>query len=143
MTAIDSVASALYSRLTSDQLRDLLTAYFGGAKAQTLPQKSREQIIKSLDGATDASKLALLAHQIETVAPYKHCYPFYVDESKRWTFSELLTAFKARFPRLDSDFVPATSSGYEMQVQLFLQDAQNERIFLKLVHHYCPRQENR
>ena len=134
MTAIDSVASALYSRLTSDHLRDLLTAYFGAAKAQTLAQKSREQIIKSLDGATDASKLALLAHQIEAVAPYKHCYPFYVDEPERWTFSELLKAFKTRFPRLDSAFVPATTSGYEMQVQLFLQDAQNERIFLKLVH---------
>ncbi len=134
MPAIDSLASALYEKLTSDQLRDLLVAFFGTAKAQTLPQRSREQLIDQLNGASDQIRLARLAHQIETVSPYKHCYPFSIQDHERWSFPELCRVFQARFPSLDVSFAPATTSGYEMQVQLYMEDRDNERLFLKIVH---------
>ena len=134
MPEIDSLASALYERLTSDQLRDLLIAFFGTAKAQTLPQRSREQIIQQLNSASDPVRLARLAHQIEAVSPYKHCYPFAIQYQERWSFIELCKVFKERFPSLGKGFAPATTSGYEMQAQLYMEDRDNERLFLKIVH---------
>src|SRR4051794_32927154 len=106
MAAIDSIASALYERLSSEQLRDLLAAYFGSTKAQELPQKSRDEITHQLSNATDPARLARLAHQIEALSPHKHSYLFSLANPDRWSFETIHMAFKKRFPGLDLRFDP-------------------------------------
>lgn len=134
MPSIDHVASALFKTLTSDQLRDLLAAYIGIDKSAQLTQRTREQIIGHLEAGSNPKHLATLAHRIEMVSPYKHCVPFSSETAKSWTYQKLRDAFQKNLPGLADTFVPLDSASFGLEIQMYLVDPENERIFLKFSH---------
>src|ERR1035437_276259 len=134
MQMLDHTAVALYDRLTSDQLRDLLSAYLGAEKSKSLPQKSREQLIASLNSGSDPHLLAILAHRIELVSPYKHCFPYTLDPQQNLDLRKIVEIHKGKLPSLERTFAPLGSGIRSIEPQMYLVDKENERVFLKFAH---------
>src|ERR1035437_7618571 len=134
MQMLDHTAVALYDRLTSDQLRDLLSAYLGAEKSKSLPQKSREQLIASLNSGSDPHLLAILAHRIELVSPYKHCFPYTLDPQQNLDLRKIVEIHKGKLPSLERTFARLGSGIRAIEPQMYLVDKENE---VRLTEYRC------
>lgn len=132
MSFLDSTATALYSRLTTSQMRDLLHAVAGSEGAAAPTARSREDLTKRLDACSDKSKLALMAHRIEALAAYKHCIPVLL--TKALSFDSLRTKINLIYPQTIASFdpLPSTEDGLLAQISVF--DEEGDRVFLKFAH---------
>ena len=132
MNFLDATATALYSRLTTSQMRDLLHAMVGSEGAAASSARSREDLTKRLDAFGDKSRLALMAHRVEALAAYKHCIPVLLTTPI--SFSSLRTKIELIYPRTIASFDSLSSTEDGLLAQICVFDEEGDRVFLKFAH---------
>jgi hypothetical protein len=118
---------------SSSQLRDL--AFAMGSHGVKPPKQSlgKEELLGLLrEKNTDAS-LALFAHRIETITPYKHLFVYSLDATK-FSFSKIKVLIEEAYPNLIGGVQEVNPPVGVLEPQTYLADGSQNRIYLKLVH---------
>ena len=91
---------------------------------------NKERLIAILRGGTELEGLALAAHRLEAVSPYKHVYLCAIRKPRLDTISRLQNAYG----NLGESFEPANLSSGAVQPQTCVFHPSMNRIYLKFVH---------
>jgi hypothetical protein len=118
---------------SSSQLRDL--AFAMGSHGVKLPKQSlgKEELLGLLREKKADTTLALFAHRIETITPYKHLFVYSLDASK-FSFSKVKALIEAAYPNLIGGVREVNPPVGDLEPQTCLTDELQSRIYLKLVH---------
>ncbi|MBS1851775.1 MAG: hypothetical protein JST79_12740 [Acidobacteria bacterium] len=116
-----------------NQLRDL--AFAMGAHGVDIPKRSlgRNELLRSLENKKADVTLALFAHRIEAITPYKHLFVYSLDAGQL-TFLKAKTRIEKVFPEFVGSYRDVNPQVGDMEAQVCLPDEQHDRIYLKLVH---------
>lgn len=115
------------------QLRDL--AFAMGSHGVQVPKQSlaKEELLGLLQHKKTDAALALFAHRIEAITPYKHLFVYSLDAGK-FSFSKAKARIEAAFPKFIGSVRNVDPQVGEMEAQACLADEPQSRIYLKLVH---------
>jgi len=116
-----------------NQLRDLASAI--GSRGAEPPKRNldkAELLAFFKNKKTDAS-LALFAHRIEAITPYKHLFLYSLDASK-FSFSKTKARIEGAFPKLIGSLRDVDPQLGDLEPEACLADESQNRIYLKLVH---------
>jgi hypothetical protein len=130
---MSSEISDILASFSSNQLRDLALAMGSHGVATPKASLTKEGLIALLGNKKSDPTLALFAHRIEAVTPYKHLF-VYSLEATDLSLSKAVTRIKKAFPNLIGSLREIDSRSDEMDVQACLIDETQSRIYLKLVH---------
>ena len=116
-----------------NQLRAL--AFAMGSHGVEIPKQSvgKEELLGLFQNKKADTALALFAHRIETITPYKHLFVYSFDAS-RFSFSKAKERIEAAFPNFVGNVRKVDPQVGELEAQACLADEQQCRIYLKLVH---------
>jgi len=93
MLPLDQTAKALYSKFSVAQLRELALA--SKVPSNRIAQiRSRDEALGTVDAISDQHRLALLAHRVETLSPYKHCV--LLEAKVAFTYPDVSKGFPPR-----------------------------------------------
>jgi hypothetical protein len=115
------------------QLRDL--AFAMGSRGMEPPKRNlgREELLGFLKSKKTDAALALFAHRIEAVTPYKHLFLYSLDPSKL-SFSKAKARIEAAYPHFIGGVREVDPQVGDLEPQACLVDDGQNRIYLKLVH---------
>lgn len=118
---------------STNQLRDLALAM--ESRGMEIPKRSlaKEALLELLGTKGSDSTLALFAHRIEAVTPYKHLFVYSFDSS-HLDYSKAKRRIEAAFPNFIGAFKEVDPQAGELAPQACLADEIQKRIYLKLVH---------
>jgi len=116
-----------------NQLRDL--AFAMGSHGVQVPKQSmgKEELLGLLQKKQADAGLALFAHRIETITPYKHLFVYSFD-AHRFNFSKIKAQIETVFPKFVGSVREVDLQVGGVDAQACLSDEQQRRIYLKLVH---------
>ena len=123
----------LLGSFSTVQLRDL--AFAMSSRGVPLPKASlsKEQLLAELRAKAADAFLALFAHRIEAVTPYKHLFVYSLDAAK-FNFTEAKARIETAFPGLLGTVREINPQIGELDAQACVADEHQNRIYLKLVH---------
>lgn len=131
MAFMDETAKAVYKNFSNSQMRELaLAAKVSSSDVARMTSAAEANSV--VDGISDKVRLALLAHRVEAVSPYKHCV--LLESATATTYSSLIQKCRGSFAGLFSGFSPLDSSARDLHAQLCLDDRDAQRIFIKFAH---------
>lgn len=130
MPLVDETAEAVYSWFNNSQLRDLALAA-GVASIHVAKMTSRHQAIEVVRSVSDRKRLALLAHRVEAISPYKHCV--LLEAASPFTYSTVVNMCRAALQLFDG-FSALDSSMKDLHAELCIDDKESERLFIKFAH---------
>jgi hypothetical protein len=116
-----------------DQLRDLAFAMSSRGVATPKAAMGRDALLELLATKSGDSQLALYAHRIEAVTPYKHLYLYSLANPGN-DFRSLKGKIEAAYPNLVGGFREVDPKPGELEPQACIADDTQTRIYLKLVH---------
>ena len=116
-----------------DQLRDLAFAMSSQGIAAPKAAMGRDALLELLSTRSADSKLALFAHRIEAVTPYKHLYLYSLAPNGS-DFRSAAAKIEAAYPNLVGGFREVDPKPGELEPQACLADDTQGRIYLKLIH---------
>ena len=93
----------------------------------------RDALLELLATKSGDSQLALYAHRIEAVTPYKHLYLYSLANPGN-DFRSLKGKIEAAYPNLVGGFREVDPKPGELEPQACIADDTQTRIYLKLVH---------
>jgi hypothetical protein len=123
----------ILSSFSTNQLRDLALAM--GARGVPLPKATlgKDELLSLLKSRKNNKTLALFAHRIEAVTPYKHLFVYSID-AKRITFPWIIKKINSAFPAFVGGNRQVDAQVDLLQAQACLADENQEKVYLKLVH---------
>lgn len=131
MPPLDQTAKALYSKFSVAQLRELALA--SKIPSDRIAQlRSRDEALGTIDAISDQHRLALLAHRVETLSPYKHCV--LLEAKSAFTYLDVSRTCRKAFKTLFESFEPLNSDSQDIVAQLCIDDSSSKRIFIKFAH---------
>jgi hypothetical protein len=115
------------------QLRDL--AFAMGSRGIEPPKRNlgREELLAFFKNKKTDVTLALFAHRIEAITPYKHLFLYSLDPSK-FSFSRAKSRIEAAYPHFIGGVREVDPQISELEPQACLADDGQNRIYLKLIH---------
>lgn len=116
-----------------NQLRDL--AFAMGSRGMELPKRNlgKEELLGLFRHKKTDAALALFAHRIEAISPYKHLFVYSLDASE-FSFSKAKAQIEAAFPHFVGAIRDVDPHIGDLEPQACLADELQNRIYLKLVH---------
>jgi len=131
MPFVDETAKAVYAWFNNSQLRELALA--ARVPSERVAQmKSHDQAISVFDSITDKARLALLAHRVETLTPFKHCVV--LESFPSFDFATIVRDCRAKFAALFDSFSPLDSTVRDLHPEIIIEDKESKRLFIKFAH---------
>ena len=127
--AIDQVLESF----SIGQLRDLAFAMSSHGMATPKAAMGRDALLELLSTKSSDSLLALYAHRIEAITPYKHVYLYSLAPTGN-DFYSAKAKIEKTYPNLVGGFREVDPKPGELEPQACLADDMQGRIYLKLIH---------
>jgi hypothetical protein len=130
---MSSGITAVLGSFSVNQLRDLALAM--GSRGLELPRRNlgKEELLGLLKNKKTDASLALFAHRIEAITPYKHLFVYSLEASGSG-LSKLKERIEAVFPNLVGGIREVDPQVGDLEPQACLADEPQSRMYLKLVH---------
>lgn len=116
-----------------NQLRDLALAM--GSRGVEPPKRNlgKEELLAFFKNKKTDANLALFAHRIEAITPYKHLFLYSLDASK-FSFSKTKARIEGVYPKFIGGIRDVDPQVGDPEPEACLADESQNRIYLKLVH---------
>lgn len=123
----------LLKTFSVNQLRDLATAMSARGVELSTRNLGQSEILLLLESKESDPFLALYAHRIEAVTPYKHLFVYTVDSTQS-NFETMKSKIEAAYPGFIGGYREVTPELDDLEPETCLADEFQKRIYLKLVH---------
>jgi hypothetical protein len=125
--------TAVLGSFSVNQLRDL--AFAMGSRGVELPKHNlgKEELLGLFEHKKKDAALALFAHRIEAITPYKHLFVYSLD-ANQFSFPKAKARIEATFPNFIGGIREVDPHVGDLEPQACLADEPQNRIYLKLVH---------
>ena len=131
---MSSGISDVLGSFSLSQLRDLAVAM--GSRGVEPPKHNlgKSELLAFLKNKKSDAALALFAHRIEAITPYKHLFLYSLDASK-FSLPKAKTRIQAAYPSFIGGVREIDpQAGGELEPEACLADEDQNRIYIKLVH---------
>ncbi|HWA95679.1 MAG TPA: hypothetical protein VG844_13840 [Terracidiphilus sp.] len=130
---MDKLLNTLLDSFSVNQLRELALALVASGLEPPRATMNRDALLELIKTKSSDSHLALYAHRVEAVTPYKHLY-LYSLPSAQGDYKKLSVAIANAFPEVWNGYRNAEAKTGELELEACLADDNQKRIYLKLAH---------